>query len=227
MAFATISTVHSNLIISKPVPLTPLNTELIGNGMFNSLAVAINTSISSFTSADIAPWSCPSSNISQTWGGVNIANSPSLGGTGWTPTSMMYHSLLTDGLATGYYLVFQHYKHTGIITCSQTISNMSAGTYTFSMWATPRKTYYQNYETIYVKIGGTTITLSNITNPSKTPVLSPVTFISGSVDTPWINLIGTYTLSAKSSNILTINVQSTGSGDTVLFISTISLMRTA
>ena len=133
----------------------------------------------------------------------------------------MYETPLSRGLNTGgsnyNYLNFQNYNTSQTNTCSQTISNMSAGTYTLSIWITPRKTNYFSTQTGNVTIGGTTV----ITCPA---------FTNNGTTTPWSHLTGTYTLTAGTagSKVLAINIMNSSAANvTTVYISTVSLKRTA
>ena len=219
MSLASISTFQSNLIKSKS-PGTPLNQELIANRLFNSYTLASNAAFQvtpTIPTRSTFIWAIL--NCSVVSGPANYAQlCNSSGGTAY---GVMGQSPSTAGLATGggsyYYMGFQQYLTNQTNTCTQTISNMSVGTYAFSIWAIPRSTNYFNTQSLNVSIGGT-------------QVISPKTFTSSATNTPWSNFTGTYTISAgnEGNKVLSINFVNTSSvNDSTIFISTISLKRTA
>ncbi len=222
MSFATISTLSNSLSISKRTAAsgTPLNTELITNRLFNSYTLAANAAFQvtpTIPTRSTFIWAIL--NCSVVSGPANYAQlCNSSGGTAY---GLMGQSPLNAGLATGggsyYYIGFQQYQTNQTNTCTQTISNMSVGTYAFSIWAIPRSTNYFNTQSLNVSIGGT-------------QVISPKTFTSIATNTPWSNFTGTYTISAGNAGnkIVSINFVNTSStNDSTIFISTISLKRTA
>jgi hypothetical protein len=222
MAFATLGSIHSNLTKNKPISGTALNTELIVNGMFNSYTLAGNTLIQvSPTVPDRSTFKWAIQYCSTVSGNGNYSTlcNSSIGSAGG---ALMYETPLSRGLNTGgsnyNYIIFQNYNTSQTNTCSQTISNMSAGTYRLSLWITPRKgVYYFSTQTGNVTIGGT-------------PVITWTAFTNNGTTTPWSNLTGTYTLSAGNagSKVLAMNFMNTSAtNDTTVFISTVSLKRTA
>ena len=142
MAFATLGSIHSNLTKNKPKPGTALNTELIVNGMFNSYTLAANSSTYGTTvAANFPSWTVL--RINMTTHIVVLCNSSA--GNIW---GTMFQSPSTAGLTTGggnyHYVGLQQVNTTVSNTFTQTIPNLSAGTYTFTIWLTARITYYKN-----------------------------------------------------------------------------------
>lgn len=220
MSFATLGTIHSNLTKNKPISGTALNTELIRNGMFNSYTLTNNQNVQvrqTVPDRSTFIWQIQDcSAVSGVGSYVYLFNSSGGSAGGMT----MHVSPFTQGLTTGggnyHYIAFQHYT-TQPNKCSQTISNMSAGTYRLSLWITPRKgVYYFSTYTGNVTIGGTN-------------VITWTAFPNNGTATPWSNYTGTYTLSAGNagSKLLTINFMNTTVNDSTVFISTVSLKRTA
>ena len=123
---------------------------------------------------------------------------------------------------------------------SQYIS-LPVGTYTFSMWLIPRKQYYSARQSVNVSIGGTQLTLVNTDSYSTISIInskSSITFPSGSGassasnNTPWTKFTGTYNCTSASNKQLLINFVynaniTTGDNNSTVYISTVSLKRTA
>lgn len=152
-----------------------------------------------------------------------------------------------------YYMMFAQYTTTTRTLTdylSQYIS-LPVGTYTFSMWLIPRKQYYSARQSVNVSIGGTQLTLVNTDSYSTISIInskSSITFPSNITDPlktscidapsniPWTKFTGTYNCTSASSKQLLINFvynatyttnNTTADNNSTLYISTVSLKRTA
>jgi len=88
------------------------------------------------------------------------------------------------------------------------------GTYSISVWAIPRKTYYNSSMSFVIKINGQN-------------VFTPVTFTTGTTTTPFTHFTGTYTETVGAYHDVVLYWANTASNDSTILISNLVITKTA
>jgi hypothetical protein len=210
MAFACISSIQNYSLNNKLILSTPINQELINNGLFNAYTMALPSSLSYqnlTASVNFPYWTI--SWISSGLGGLILYNNAT------DNTSIGLTQSTSSASLSSYFVAVQHYNTNTTNTFTQVIKNMAVGSYTFSMYLQPKNTYYNSSQTVTVTIGG-----------NSTSIIPNTSFVTGTTTTGWTKYTGTFTLNTSASRALRINFLSTSTNtDSTIFMSTISVVR--
>jgi hypothetical protein len=106
-------------------------------------------------------------------------------------------------------------------TFTQTVNFLRTGTFTVSIWAIPRPTWYNTVQTIGITIGGTTVIGNTSVGPSGT------TDASGPLINTWKYLSGTYIATTTGNKNIVILINNPSTFDTTLMFSKFSLVQTS